>query len=257
MSVIEEWQRPPEDLVLRADEVHVWLADLDVEQSTRASLIATLSPDERRRARGYRSAKDGARFSVSRGVLRQILSVYSARAPKLIRFAYGRNGKPGLADERGPDDLRFNLSRRGATALFAVARGRDVGVDLEPVDPTFATREVAERFFSPCEVETLGALPEVQQTEAFFQCWTRKEAYLKALGTGLSTPLDSFDVSFSPGVAPAILRARGIEPTRWSVHALEPAPGVVGALAVDNGPIRLASWRWARPAHAPTDGVLA
>jgi 4'-phosphopantetheinyl transferase len=257
MNVIEEWQRPPESLSLRAGEVHVWLADLDVEQSTRRSLIATLSPDERRRARGYRRANDGARFSVSRGVLRQILSVYTGLPPKLVRFVYGPNGKPALADEPGPGDLRFNLSRRGATALVAVARGRDVGIDLEPVDPAFATREVAERFFSPCEIETLGALPEPQQTEAFFQCWTRKEAYLKALGTGLTTPLDSFDVSLAPGAAPAILRACGTAPARWSVHSLEPAPGVVGALAVENGPIRLASWRWARPAPASTDAVLA
>ena len=224
MSVIEEWQRPPEGLVLRADEVHVWLADLDVELSTRASLIATLSPDERRRARGYRSAKDGARFSVSRGVLRQILSVYSALPPKLIRFAYGRNGKPALADEPRLADLRFNLSRRGATALFAVARGRDVGVDLEPVDPTFATREVAERFFSPCEVR------DARRTAG----GAADRGLLPMLDTEGGVPEGARDGPLDPArLLRRLARARrcsGDPPRpRRRAHALERARGRAGA----------------------------
>ena len=249
------WRRPSGRPSLRPDDVHLWVAELDGA----GDLVDVLSPDELERAERYRHPTDRARFVACRGVLRGLLASYLDRSPRAVRFAYGRQGKPTLDMESSTLDLRFNASRRGNLALYAVASGRDVGVDLEPVDPTFATREVAERFFSPREVEALRALPEVQQTEAFFHCWTRKEAYLKALGTGLSIPLDSFDVSLAPGAPPAILDARGAAAaaTHWSVHALDPAPGIVGALAVESGPTRLACWRWARATPARTEGVLA
>ncbi len=240
------WPPPPGNLVLPRDEVHVWRADLDRKTSEISKLQQTLSEDERARAARFHFSHDRSRFIVARGVLRAILGRYVNVPPGQIEFRYEYNGKPGLAAACEEDELRFNLSHSHGLALYAVASGREVGIDIEYIHATKADDGIAERFFSPAEVAALRALPAKKRTRAFFTCWTRKEAYIKARGTGLALPLDQFDVTVDPGQPAALLSTRGDpeEASRWSLRDLDPGPGCVAALAVEGGSWQLRCWSW-------------
>lgn len=236
------WRRPPRRLTLRRDDVHVWRADLDVTDDDLQSLSQGLAPDERERARRFRFPRDRRHFIAARGVLREILSRYLGVQPREVRFQYGSHGKPALEDALGTNDLNFSLSHSSELALYALTLGRAVGIDLEWTRKDLASKHVAERFFSPREVSTLCTLPESMQIEGFFNCWTRKEAYVKALGEGLSFPLDRFEVSLTPGEpARLISTADGKE---WSMQALSPGAGFVAALVVEGRGRQLRCWRW-------------
>jgi 4'-phosphopantetheinyl transferase len=210
------------------------------------SLGCTLDSAELRRAKRYRFERDRRRFIAARGLLREVLSRYVGVEPGQLCFCYGPQGKPQLVEERGADALRFNVSHAHELALLAVTRGREIGVDLEYVRPDLADIGIVERFFSPRETAALRLLPAAEQSEAFFNCWTRKEAYVKARGGGLSVPLDQFDVSLGPDEPAALLRTRGDaqEASRWSLRRLEPGPGYVGALAVEGHGWSLNCWQW-------------
>jgi 4'-phosphopantetheinyl transferase len=174
------------------------------------------------------------------------LSRYLDISPGLLRFSYNRYGKPALVDAAGDASLRFNVSHSGGVALYAVTRGREVGLDVEAIRADLASLEIAVRFFSQAEVATLRALPAEQQTLGFFNCWTRKEAYIKALGEGLSRSLQSFAVSLTPGETASLLSSNDDpdEPARWSLVELNPAEGYVAALAVEGAISALRCWRW-------------
>jgi len=204
-----------------------------------------MTDDERERAARYRFERDRARYIVARGTLRAILGRYLGVAPADVRFMYGPHGKPALALEHDTD-LSFNLSHAGGAALYAVTRGRRVGVDLEQVLPDNTDLGVAARFFSPREVDMLRALPPQVRHEAFFRCWTRKEAYVKARGDGLSLDLTSFDVSLAPGEPPALLATRPDprEAARWSLHDVDAGPGYAAALAVEGRDVRVTYRDW-------------
>jgi 4'-phosphopantetheinyl transferase len=238
------WQSPGVELRLPRHEVHVWRARLDLPQSL-AGFLATLAPDEKERAARFHFQKDRNHFIVARGLLRAILSRYLARRPEQLSFSYSAHGKPSLASEHG-SDVRFNVSHSHGMALFAFARGRDLGVDLEWVRADVAEEQIAERFFSACEVTALRALPAERQAEAFFNCWTRKEAYIKARGEGLSLPLNQFDVSLAPGEPAALLctRLEADEVSRWSMTELAPGAGFKAALVVEGRDWRLRRWQW-------------
>jgi 4'-phosphopantetheinyl transferase len=223
---------------LGVDRVHVWRVHLDRTERDRAALSEVLSPDERARAARFRFPVDQARFAVARGALRLILARYAGVAAESLRFRTNEYGKPALG---GGTDLRFNISHSHALGLVAVACGREVGVDVERVRADVETLQIAGHYFSPNEVAALTALPSELAVRGFYTCWTRKEAYIKAIGKGLSQALDSFDVSLEPGSPAALLACRD-DPTevdRWSMQALHPGPGYVGALAVDGGGWRL------------------
>jgi 4'-phosphopantetheinyl transferase len=210
--------------------VEVWRGSLDAEPHVRQRLEAMLSDDEQERAGRFRFERDRARFVVGRGLLRALLARYVGAAGSQLRFGYGAQQKPVLLDD-GP---HFNLAHSGGTALFAFSRTTELGIDVELLQPEFAHGPLAERFFSPREVETLRALPEDDQPQAFFACWTRKEAILKARGDGLTQPLDSFDVTLTPGEPAALLRmAWSLEdPSRWQLVDLSDFDrGEVAALA--------------------------
>jgi 4'-phosphopantetheinyl transferase len=166
----------------------------------------SLSPDELDRAAKFHFLRDSQRFIAARGILRNILSRYIGQSPETIRFSYGPFGKPRLAPSCAADGLRFNLSHAGNIALYAVALNREIGVDLERIDPSFLEDRIEEKFFSRNEIVELRSLPVDARPRAFFNCWTRKEAYVKALGGGLQTSLQSFDVSLAPGKAPDIFQ---------------------------------------------------
>jgi len=235
--------------VLGCDEVHVWRATLDQTPSQIQSFRHNLAADEQARAGRFYFARDREYFIVARGVLRAILGGYLKRAPESISFCYSSHGKPALAGESDGDAIRFNVSHSHGTALYAVTRGREVGIDVERIRFNLAVAEIAERFFSRQEVAMLQTLPTEEQREAFFYCWTRKEAYIKARGEGLSLPLDQIDVSLAPGKPDAVpgTQPDSSEASRWSLQELAPAPGYVAALAVEGHGWRLACWQWLDP----------
>jgi 4'-phosphopantetheinyl transferase len=243
------WRLPPTSPVLGNDEVHVWRAFLDLAPERVAALRETLAADERARAERFRFPVDRARSIVARGLLRAIIARYLEGEPEAIVFQYGPAGKPSLSCDATRADLRFNVSHADGVALYAFARNHDVGVDIERIRAEMAGERIAERFFSPCEVATLRALPPDRQGEAFFTCWTRKEAYVKARGAGITAALDEFDVSLAPGEPAAILANRQASEAdrRWSLYHLSPGPGSIGAVAVEGGGHTLACWQWREP----------
>ena len=251
-SPIPPWRAPPETLALGCDEVHVWRATLDQTSSQIQSFRHNLAADEQTRAEQFRFERHREHFIVARGVLRTILGGYLKRAPKSLSFCYSAHGKPVLAGESGGDAIRFNVSHSHGIALYVVTRGREVGIDLERIRPDLAVAEIAGRFFSRQEVAMFQTIPTEAQREAFFRCWTRKEAYLKAQGEVLSLPLDQFDVSLAPGEPAAILGTRPdpSEASRWSLQELTLAPGYVAALAAEGHRWRLACWQWPDPGAA-------
>lgn len=227
-------------------EVHVWSASLEQPPGVQARLRELLNDEERRRADRFSIEKGKRQYTVGRGLLRIILGHYLALDPRLLAFRYNPYGKPELDSGEDEAPLRFNLSHSGTVVLYAVSRDRDVGVDLETIRPDFATDGVAERFFAPGERARLRGLDPDVRTQAFFTCWTRKEAFIKARGRGLSIPLDAFEVSLTPDALPEILATHDDpdEARRWSLYELEPGPGYVGALAVagERCPVSYGPW---------------
>jgi 4'-phosphopantetheinyl transferase len=246
MAIDELWLPPPADLRLPSDEVHVWRAPLDLDASSMAELQRTLATDELDRMARFYFQKDRDHFIVGRGLLRTILGRYLNTEPAALRFCYNFYGKPALATEFGDGRLRFNMSHAHGLALYAVTCDREIGVDVEYIRTDFACEEIAERFFSPYENAVLRALPADTKYMAFFTCWTRKEAYIKARGMGLSLALDQFDVALTPGEPAAVLNTREDphEALRWSLQELIPGSGYVAALAVAGHTWRLSSWQW-------------
>lgn len=240
------WRKPPPGLVLRAGEVHVWRAPLNYHDGRLERLHATLAPDERARAKRFHFERDRRHFIAARGSLREILSRYMGLSPDSLRFGYTSYGKPHLSAGCDGGGLCFNVSHSGELALYAVSRQREVGVDIERFRTDIEHREIAAQFFSKQEIMALSALPARLQAEAFFLCWSRKEAYIKGIGEGLSLPLDSFDVSLTPGSPASLLAVRGDvrEAARWTLCALEPGPGYHAALVAEGHDWHLKCWQW-------------
>lgn len=228
------WSHPPSSLSLSSGEVHVWRHRLEQPQELHESYLRTLAEDERTRASRFHFDKHRRHFVAGRGFLRALLARYLDTTPEEVRFAYGPYGKPVLDGAHRESSLRFNASHSGDWAVYAFVQNHEVGVDVEHIKPDFETEGIAERFFSALEVQTLHALAEEEKPAAFFRCWTRKEAYIKAIGSGLSHPLDSFDVTLAPGEPAALARAEG-----WSLFDLEFAPDYAAALAVEGSGHRL------------------
>lgn len=240
------WRAPDERLTLCPALVHVWRAGLDWEPARIREAETALAPDEQARAQRFFFERDRTRYVAGRATLRAILGRYLGVPPEGVGLCYGPRGKPALASSQTAAALRFNLAHSDGLALYAITLGRELGVDLERLRPEFATDAVAENFFSSAEVATLRGLSTGRQVRAFFDCWTRKEAYIKARGDGLWLPLDRFEVALAPG-EPAALLATHDEPAearRWSLRQLQPGPGYAGALAVEGGGWRLECWQW-------------
>lgn len=238
------WRFPPDELALPKDEVHVWRASLEQPAGYVEELARLLSAEEQDRAARFLSQKHRERFIVARGVLRRLLGGYLATAPEELRFVYGTHGKPELAEQHS--GLRFNLSHPHLLALYAVARCREVGVDVEYPRPGTAIERIARRFFAGVEVAALESLPQALRSEGFFNCWTRKEAYLKARGAGITIDLDSFAVSLKPGEEAVLLGCEEDpkEVIRWRLHSLHPGSGYAAALCVEGDGWRLRCWQW-------------
>lgn len=223
---------PCEAPPLAPGEVHVWTFRLDLDRAWLEALERWLAPEERRRAATFRFARDRRRFVAARARLREVLARYLRVAPSEVTLAYGPQGKPCLARPEAP---RFNLSHSEEEAVLAVAGGREVGIDLEKVRPDFQCDRVARFFFSRAETAALSALPAAERPPAFFACWTRKEAFVKALGGGLAVPLADFDVSVDPDRPARLLHTAWDtrEASRWSLHSIPAPGGYASAIAVE------------------------
>ena len=237
-----DWLEAPIASTLPNGALHLWRANLDVDAATIGGYRRLLAPDELDRAGRYRRALERARFIVARGTLRVLLGRYLALDPAAIRFQYtcacGRpdcpqeGRKPTLDPASGGDWLHFNVSHAEGLALYAIARDRPVGVDLELCRADIDPAELAPTVLAPQEWATLSALPPAEKRAQFFQHWTAKEAYLKARGIGLSLPPDQIVLAAS---AQGNLRIASVggderEGGRWPLHAVPPIPGYAAAL---------------------------
>lgn len=239
------WDLQPKIPRLNSNEIHVWRTSLNMDACIIQSLHQTLSADEQQRAALFHFQKDREHFIVARGLLREILSRYLNQKPDDISFYYNQHGKPAL-HTHGQEPLHFNVSHSHGLALYAVT-SCPIGVDIERIRTDFSYQEIAEKFFSPQENAMLRSLPLNLQPKAFFTCWTRKEAYIKAVGKGLSIPLNQFEVSLLPG-EPAVLLSiqNDIEAaSHWLLQDLNPSPDYVAALAIKRHDWQLKYWTWA------------
>ncbi|HEY2645581.1 MAG TPA: 4'-phosphopantetheinyl transferase superfamily protein [Candidatus Acidoferrales bacterium] len=215
------------------NEIHVWSAALEREENIISQLESTLSLEEKARADRFHFARDRNRFVVARALLRELLGGYLHHAPEGLEFSYGQHGKPELSGAYGSSGLSFNLSHSSGLVVYAIANGRNLGIDVEHTRANSAGDGIAERYFSASEVSDLQSLPPEARVDGFFRCWTRKEAYLKATGMGLHIPLDSFAVSLAPGKPAEFLS--GVD-HRWHLAAFDPGEGYLAALAYDGAP---------------------
>jgi 4'-phosphopantetheinyl transferase len=218
-------------------EVHVWSAVLDRRPAVVERLGGVLSADEHARADRFVFQHHRDRYVVGRAVLRILVASYVGCAPEQLEFRYGRRGKPALAQALGADAVRFNLSHSGGRAVYAITRVGEVGVDLEHIRPLSDMDAIAERCFSAREYAAYTSLPPPARPEGFFACWTRKEAYVKALGDGLAVPLDAFDVTLRPGEPARLERVAGGRGAGagWCLSDLAVGSGDKAALVVEGG----------------------
>jgi 4'-phosphopantetheinyl transferase len=247
LTLVPLWSQPPCDFpYLLEDEVHVWLAPFDVG-SFLPLLRMCLSPEEIARAARFRSPADERSALVSRGILRQLLGQYLRREPSAIAFACNAFGKPRLAEAHDADGLSFNVSHSQDRVVFAFARQGRIGIDVERIRPEAANEDLVDHYLAPAEVNRLRSLPAAERIEGFFECWTRKEAFLKARGDGLMGRLDTFEVAFGRNVTPAILHVEeddGTEAQDWTVLNLPMGDDYAAALVAE-GPCRqLRCYRW-------------
>jgi 4'-phosphopantetheinyl transferase len=238
------WETPPTTLDLPGDQVQLWRVRLAWPEDQVQRWATTLAEDERARAAQFHFEVHRRRFQVAHGALRLILGLYLRRLPADIAFRKSDHGKLELAED--VDDLRFNLSHAADGALLGVTRGRDLGVDLENLRMIPDLEGLAQQFFAPGEVADLLAVPHPERGLAFFRCWTRKEAYIKALGLGLACPLDRFRVSLAPAEGTRLLEVDGsaAEAARWVLREVIPWPGYIGCVAVPETGWRLRCFAW-------------
>jgi 4'-phosphopantetheinyl transferase len=250
MNTPNTWSCPPAALDLRNDNVHLWRAFLDV-------VPETLRPEEKLSlgdlalASHFVFARDRDRFVAGRMILREILGKYLGRPSAEITFIYGPQRKPQVSLNDSDPPIRFNISHSAGLAVYAIVLNREIGVDIEAIRDDLPTQEITDRFFSDREISEFRSLPVHKRNEAFFLCWTRKEAYLKALGSGLSVPLDSFDVSLTPG-NPACLHSH--DATRWTLRCFQPQKAYAGAVVAEGNHLKLDLWDYPRTMPLPDVG---
>ncbi len=245
-AAVHAWLPRAQPCHLGDAEAHLWLVDLDLIPERMTDFASILSEDERDRARRFLKQVDAERYASARASLRCILGSYLQLNPRQLRFAYSNFGKPHLADEGHAAPLHFSVAHSAALALFGVGRSHNIGVDLERMRDDVEVIDLAARFFSPREAEILRSLTGARRLEAFFCGWTRKEAYLKARGHGLSYGLDRVEVALEPGEPVVIIGAQDDPDVskRWTLQHLSPAPGYIGAAAIEAPNMTFQMFRW-------------
>lgn len=240
------WKTPATNVHLAEHEVHVWRVKLEAPDDEVKHLSHVLTAEETQRASKFYFEKDRRHWIVAHAALRILLGRYLHIDPQTLLFTANDYGKPSIVYPLAGTRLHFNLSHSGNLALCAFAYDRHVGVDVEYMRAGIEYNELARYSFSARERATLLALPATLQEEAFFLCWSRKEAYIKARGRGLSLPLDQFDVSLVPNEPATLLDSREDPQAtqRWSLHALTPGDRYAGALVVEHFDWQLSCWQW-------------
>jgi 4'-phosphopantetheinyl transferase len=238
------WRPPPAELALGPADVHVWCVPLVQLPAQIAALARTLHDDERARAARFYFDRDRSAYTIARGTLRTLAGRYLAQPPEALGFSYRDKGKPYLTAPPGAP-LRFNVSHSGELALIAFSRGCELGVDIERRRPLTDLLSLARTSFSPSEYAALCQLPPADHLHAFFSCWSRKEAFIKATGEGVSQLAD-FDVSLRPDEPARLLRVAGepAGPLRWSLQDLPAIPDYAAALVLDGPALRVDCWDW-------------
>jgi 4'-phosphopantetheinyl transferase len=224
------------------DEVHVWLVPLEQPDHVKEEMESFLDDGERERRGRYVHDVHRDRFCVGRGLLRILLGDYTGRSPEQVRFSYGENGKPVLAD--GPA-MAFNMSHSGAWGLLGVTRAAAVGVDIEAIRSVPEFEDIARAHFAPGEVDALTRLPGDRRQDGFFACWTRKEAFVKMTGEGLAMALDQFEVSVDPDGPAALRSVRGsvTDAQACALWSFRPVPGFWGAVAAQGRDLVMRQFR--------------
>jgi 4'-phosphopantetheinyl transferase len=235
----EGWTEPQSWPALATDEVHVWLAHLPSAHTELEQLTALLTPEEQERARQFRTGALRERWVLARAILRSLLARYAEVSAQEIIFQLGAHGKPALMDGSG---LHFNTSHSGDHAAFAFTRAGDIGVDIEHMRGDMRRHEaIAQRFFTPGERAELAAVPEPERVRAFFDLWTRKEAFVKARGDGVFSGLENFAVSLRE---PRVLNIAGGDAAHWWMGALPEMENCAGAVIVKGLPCQARFWKW-------------
>ena len=216
------------------DEAHIWVIDLDLSGYQVDYHCKVLSPEERERAARFHFQRHRRRYIVSQGVMRRILSHYLDEDPSELVYEIGSHGKPALGGRHKEAGLQFNLTHSHEIALFVLVREVEIGIDVEFVREIDDLDGIAGRFFSVSEQADYFSLPKDQRAQGFYNCWTRKEAFIKAIGDGLSYPLEKFDVTLIPGERAQLLRIEDnpVEASHWTLEAFQPEPGYTGAVAL-------------------------
>jgi 4'-phosphopantetheinyl transferase len=211
-------------------QVNIWTLDTRVSNDVTAQFEEVLAPDESERAAQFRADHQRESYILARGVVRFLLGYYLAVDPRSIRFAYGPNGKAALVP---PDSVQFNVTHSADMAAIALARGCDVGIDLEQIRPLKELEQIADRFLCAKEAAEINSLPPGEREKAFFSCWTRKEAYVKAIGAGLEKPLKSFRIAETAGSAGELelYDEEGTSSEPWTIQDIHLMPGWTGAVA--------------------------
>jgi 4'-phosphopantetheinyl transferase len=237
----EDWPILDRAPTLGLNDVHLWRVRLVCDEPTLRSLESVLAPAERQRADHFHYPRDRRRYVVGRGRLRLLLGEYLSRTPSEISIETTTLGKPSVADQPS-EGLRFNLAHSEELALIAIAKGREIGVDVERERPEVDCVELAKRFFAPEELAALAASPPAERHTVFYRCWTRKEAYIKAIGLGMQIPLDSFAVTAESDSAALIHTTHDPSQIRkWELRSLFPMSGFAAAVAVEGRYWRLST----------------
>jgi 4'-phosphopantetheinyl transferase len=231
---------------LELNVIHVWSASLEIIKKDIPVFRRLLTPDEKERADRFCFEKDQANFITGRAILRTLLGRYTNQSPADVKFVYNSYGKPLLKKQVQSPLLNFNLSHSGGKVLYAFSRGVPLGIDLEKMKPNIDLVAIAQRFFSPGEVSSLFSLKKSDRAEAFYACWTRKEAFIKAMEMGLSLELDKFDVSLRPGEPARLIsiKFQNQNTRNWSLYDLKVFPGFKACLAVRSRNIVISYYLW-------------
>ena len=239
-----QWHRAVQGELISSREVHVWRLLFNKHYSHVENIKKLLSADELERAGKFHFEKDHSKFIMARGVLRMILAGYLGLKPRELRFEYTSFGKPFLSENNGSDIISFSLSHSDDIALYAVTINQSVGVDVERIKESVDIAQIANRFFSTGEIQSLECIHEKERPGKFFQYWTRKEALVKAIGKGISFPLELIDVSLVKGKTLSPIKLSGTieENSCWNVQDLYPGHGYAAAIATEGSDLNISLW---------------
>jgi len=239
------WANAAPNGIISSNEVHVWRFCQEETHSQIETLQGILSPDELARSEKFHFEKDRKKFILTRGTLRNLLGSYLGKDPQQVRFNYTSFGKPFLAIDSENDNIRFNLSHSGEVVLYAITRNQKIGIDIEQVRDHTDVMAIAKRFFSPGEIGELEKANKKNRTELFFRYWVRKEAFVKAMGKGVSFPMERLDVSSLNEISPIIkVTEENNETACLNIQELLPGDGYVAAIATEANDPEISCWQF-------------